>query len=347
MKTAEGTDHLSVVLITDFVDGGGYAAAQQHLHWLEAKGIHGRLLSAIDPIVENEKAIYFAPRIMSLKSNLRAMKAFRNLWIKEGKPRIISHGLRSAFLAFASTGRRPAFISHGYNEIADESWIKKAARRIVFSLATTWSSPACSVAPINLPGFEFIPWPSPALGVSRESARRYAESDATSGLLKVLWVGRLEFTQKRPDLLLEALRGFPEKVSCRMIGTGPAESELRAMATQYGIELEIINSADVELEMQRCHVLVLLSNFEGVPFVLQEALARGVPVITSPLPGNQWLCGSAPLYASSVNEVSAHLQKVTHASERKRLSHLSRARWGEVAPIFQDTQRRAVAMARS
>ena len=104
----------------------------------------------------------------------------------------------------------------------------------------------------------------------------------------VLGVGRLA-PQKDFSLLLRAFAAMRAKTDCRLviIGEGPERARLEALATELGV------SADVELPgfrtnpysyMARASLFVLSSRYEGLPNVLIEAQACGVPVLATDCP---------------------------------------------------------------
>ena len=106
----------------------------------------------------------------------------------------------------------------------------------------------------------------------------------------VLFVGRL-VEGKRPGDALEAvaeLRASVPGVSLYFCGDGPLAGTLRGQAVEHGIEDSVTFLGHVPHgEMPRVYrsadVLVLPSRAEGFPRTVIEALASGVPVVTSDL----------------------------------------------------------------
>jgi len=106
-----------------------------------------------------------------------------------------------------------------------------------------------------------------------------------------LFVGSL-IALKNPDVLLRAFASVADLTALNLIfvGDGPLRPALEALAADLGI-------ADrVRFEGQRPHAaldayladaaaLVLPSSSEGMPMVVNEALASGTPVVASRLPG--------------------------------------------------------------
>ena len=108
---------------------------------------------------------------------------------------------------------------------------------------------------------------------------------------RVLWPGRL-VEQKDPMLTLAVLRLLKQRsvgLTLHVVGDGPLEHEVRSRAHELGVA-GMIAWHPSSLEMARwyrsCDVLLMTSVFEGVPYVIYEALAMGMPVVAPALPGN-------------------------------------------------------------
>lgn len=106
--------------------------------------------------------------------------------------------------------------------------------------------------------------------------------DHRSGLL---YVGRLA-QEKRVDLLLTAFSKCPNLKSetLTIAGDGPLMPELQQLSRDLGTDdrVKFLGSVDNVSElMQKCRLLVLCSEKEGLPTVLIEALSNGCEVISS------------------------------------------------------------------
>jgi glycosyltransferase involved in cell wall biosynthesis len=107
-------------------------------------------------------------------------------------------------------------------------------------------------------------------------------------------VGRL-MAHKRVDMLLEAVAllhsdGVP--VTCRVIGDGPERLNLYAHARALGIDHaidfrhDVREQKDVYALMKAAKVFVFPSAREGFGIAVLEALACGLPVVTTSAPDN-------------------------------------------------------------
>jgi len=108
---------------------------------------------------------------------------------------------------------------------------------------------------------------------------------------KILYVGSL-IPRKAVDVLIAAHgilqhRGYP--VACAIVGSGPAEAALRRLAKEGGVDEPMFAGPSPHMLiphwLKAADVLVLPSRSEGRGMVLVEAMALGVPVVASDIPG--------------------------------------------------------------
>lgn len=118
----------------------------------------------------------------------------------------------------------------------------------------------------------------------------YPAEEATN----LVVVGRL-MAHKRVDMLLEAvallhMEGVP--VTCRVIGDGPERLSLHSHARKLGIDHaidfrhDVGEQKDVYALMKAAKVFVFPSAREGFGIAVLEALACGLPVVTTSAPDN-------------------------------------------------------------
>jgi glycosyltransferase involved in cell wall biosynthesis len=103
-------------------------------------------------------------------------------------------------------------------------------------------------------------------------------------------IGRMTF-QKAQEILLEAFGMLNRKfqnVRLVLMGSGENEKQLRDFVESHGLQNTVIFKGyvkDIYNEMKNLNMLVLTSRFEGTPYVIFEAMALGVPVVTSDVGG--------------------------------------------------------------
>lgn len=111
------------------------------------------------------------------------------------------------------------------------------------------------------------------------------------GVSRILWPGRL-VRDKDPMLTLEVIKRARElgaEFVLDIVGDGHMKETVRARAEELGVA-DVIRWHPPSQEMPRWYrsadLLLMTSLFEGVPLVIYEALAMGVPVVAPALPGN-------------------------------------------------------------
>jgi glycosyltransferase involved in cell wall biosynthesis len=107
---------------------------------------------------------------------------------------------------------------------------------------------------------------------------------------RLLFVGRLSI-QKNLPLFLHALDGISEQFETTLVGDGELEGQLKCLAA----ELRLLNvrfhgradGAELRNLYRNADVFVLPSQWEGMPLVLLEALAMGLPIVATDITGNR------------------------------------------------------------
>lgn len=106
---------------------------------------------------------------------------------------------------------------------------------------------------------------------------------------EVLAVGRYAY-QKGFDLLLQAWAAVCREVSgwtLRIVGDGELRDELQQMVARLGVGDSVIlarQSSDVQSLYRRAAIYVMSSRYEGLPMVLLEAQAAGLPIVSFACP---------------------------------------------------------------
>jgi len=102
---------------------------------------------------------------------------------------------------------------------------------------------------------------------------------------RLLWVGRFEPT-KDPLLAIRAIAELPEDYRLTMLGGGALIDEARQLAKDLGIadRVDIVGSVakqEVAEYLRANELLLMTSHHEGFPRAVVEALASGLPVVTT------------------------------------------------------------------
>jgi glycosyltransferase involved in cell wall biosynthesis len=94
--------------------------------------------------------------------------------------------------------------------------------------------------------------------------------------------------QKRLDRLLRVVARLPDAVRCIVAGDGPDGPDLRELARSLGVEDRVRflgHREDVGDVLDALDLFLLTSDREGMSNSMLEALAAGVPVVSTPVSG--------------------------------------------------------------
>ena len=137
---------------------------------------------------------------------------------------------------------------------------------------------------------------------------------------KFLAVGRFSRLHKGFDLLIEGFRIFAEKEqewTLDIVGEGVEEPMYRELIKKYKLEDRIHIypfTNQIQKYYSEAQVYVLSSRWEGFGLVLVEAMAHGLPVISSDLPTSREIMGDFGMYFSigDVNGMARQMEQATN-----------------------------------
>lgn len=113
--------------------------------------------------------------------------------------------------------------------------------------------------------------------------------DRQSGTFRLMYAGRLVEKQKRISRVAKmfclAAQTFPD-VECVIYGHGPDHEQAKQVVSSMNADGRVklagrVDSDKMVLEMARNHVAVLLSEYEGLPLSLLEAMGQGLVPLCS------------------------------------------------------------------
>ena len=146
-------------------------------------------------------------------------------------------------------------------------------------------------------------------------------SEVSSGTSKrFLAVGRFSHQHKGFDLLIKAFSIFAknnQEWQLYIVGEGPEEKLYRELIKEYHLEERVTIhpfTNNVQSYYSNAQIYVLSSRWEGFGLVLVEAMAHGLPVISSDLPTSLEIMGDFGLYFKNGNieDLAQRLEEATH-----------------------------------
>lgn len=141
----------------------------------------------------------------------------------------------------------------------------------------------------------------------------------------VLFVGNL-LPIKDPVFLVHAIARMKLPPLLVIVGDGPLESEIRSLSANLGISDRVLlvgrqSPETIALYMQAADLLCLSSRNEGLPNVILEAFASGLPVVAADVGGVSEVV-SHPFLGSLVSH--GHVEEFSKAIETRLLEPADR-----------------------
>ncbi|MBO0982870.1 glycosyltransferase [Rathayibacter sp. SD072] len=200
-----------------------------------------------------------------------------------------AHQRRQALLAhLVGTVRRVPVVEHAHTDLPtrDHRFLSYRSRRV---FAVSDSIRTMVVTDFHRPASRVVATGNAPAHLSTESS---AAADFAAEPLRILGIGRLT-EQKDPERFISAVEHLAarRRVVGRWVGDGPLEERLRERVRAAGIVELAGASADIVGELDRAHLLLSTSKWEGTPLVLLEAMARGRPVVATAVGGVPALLG--------------------------------------------------------
>jgi glycosyltransferase involved in cell wall biosynthesis len=195
-----------------------------------------------------------------------------------------------------------SFTIHGFQDFVDEAVarldLKAASASFVICVSDFTKSQLCRVAdPLYWERFRVV-----RCGIDLD-AFPLRKPRPMRAVPRIVILGRLS-PEKGHGVLLDAVALLAREgvaVEVEIIGDGPFADAIRRQETALGIEGRVIHSGELLAEkvarrLADADIFCMASFSEGLPISLMEAMAVGVPVVTT------WISGIPEL---AVNEVTA------------------------------------------
>lgn len=233
-----------------------------------------------------EKCISFTPVEQLCPKELKRV-------INEQKPDLIhAHDMRAAFVV-SQVNKDIPFVCHIHNNAYDSRRITPKA--IAFLFAAMRSKHTFWVSDSAMNGYVFRKL------IQKKSSILYNILDITELIQKVnkdpnsydydiVYLGRLS-KEKNPlrfvNIMKEVIDRCPS-ATLGVIGNGSLENNIRDCISEYGLENNIIMLGFQQNPLkilEDSKVMIMTSLWEGLPMCALEALALGVPIVSTPTDG--------------------------------------------------------------
>ena len=221
---------------------------------------------------------------------------------------IHAHDMRASFVVSHSNGRTP-FISHIHNNAFDSRGI--SLKSIAYLFTGLKAKHIFWVSESSYKGYKFSCFLNKKSSIlynviDVEGLYKKMQEDNNAYQYDIIYLGRLSY-EKNPQRLIKVLEGIirqkPE-IRIAVVGTGELEKGIKQLAKELKIDKNIDFLGFISNPLKILHdskVMIMTSRWEGTPMCALEAMALGVPIVSTPVDGlrklivngkNGFLCDS-------------------------------------------------------
>ena len=213
--------------------------------------------------------------------------------LKEYNPDVIhAHDMRASFVVAKTTKKIP-LISHIHNNAFNSRGV--SLKSIAYLLAGVRAKHIFWVSESSFKGYKFhniFKKKSSVLYnvIDVDTLYKKMEQDKNEYNYDVVYVGRLTYP-KNPERLIKVLaKVIQEKPDCKVaiVGTGELEEEVKNLAKELQIDknIDFLGFLSNPLKiMKDSKVMLMTSRWEGTPMCALEAMALGLPIVSTPTDG--------------------------------------------------------------
>ena len=213
--------------------------------------------------------------------------------IKENEPDVVyAHDMKASFVVACACGNIP-MISHIHNNAFSSR--KLSLKSVAYYCAAIKAKHIFWVSQSAYEGYAFQKTIASKSSILRnvidvEALYDKMKADKSQYPYDVVFLGRLSY-EKNPQRLIEVFHIVAEKEPAAkfgIIGSGALEDELTALVKEYDIEQNVSFLGFQKNPTKILHdakVMVMTSRWEGTPMCALEAMALGVPIVSTPTDG--------------------------------------------------------------
>ena len=219
--------------------------------------------------------------------------------IRQEKPDVIhAHDMRASLMAALTCGNIPV-INHIHNNAYDSRGL--SVKSLAYILAAIRAKHILWVSRSSYEGYLFHKLFGKKSSVlyniiNVNTVREKCARDENTYDYDAIYIGRLTY-QKDPQRLMHLCRRLADKkphIRIAIVGSGELGGETKALCRELGLESNVFFLGFQSNPMKILHdsrVMLLTSRWEGTPMCALEALALGVPVVSTPTDGMVDLIG--------------------------------------------------------
>lgn len=287
--------------------------------------------------------VHHLPQLNNSLSPLRLLMAVRGLLrlLKQQRPDLIhAHSAVAgvvARLAGRMAGVPVVYTVHGFGFKPEVPRLQRQVARLAEMALAPLTGHMICVSEFERELARQLPLPAGRLSVITNAVPDSPErAQPAHEPARLVMVARLA-APKRPDLLLQALALLRERlrheVPATLIGSGPGLDALRQQASQLGLLAVDLTGdvTDVPQRLAQHAIFVLMSDHEGLPMSIIEAMRAGLAIVASDLPGIRELVTHDQQGLLVPNQAGALADTLTRllgsAPLRTRLGNAARERY--------------------
>ena len=284
-----------------------------------------------------ERGVEFAPIKELSRAELRRV-------IAEVRPDVVhAHDMRASFVAALACKKIP-LISHIHNNAFDSRGL--SPKSLAFLYAAKKAKHIFWVSESAMNGYAFkksVAKKSDVLCniISIDALYKKMRSDEKEYSYDLAYVGRLTYPKNPQRLMAVAakLRELKSDVKIAVVGNGDLEEETKALCREYGLEgnVDFLGFCSNPLKiLYSARAMVMVSRWEGTPMCALEAMALGVPIVSTPVDGLKVLIddGENGYLSDDDSEIAEKLFSIiSDASLRARMSEYTLKKAKEINDV--------------
>jgi glycosyltransferase involved in cell wall biosynthesis len=245
------------------------------------------------------KPIQSMRRNVNFCRDLRALKELKQALAEYNPDLISTHTSKAGMLgrlASVDLGIPSIFTAHGWSFADGINSIVRAGRIGLEKIAARWCERIITVSEADRElGLRFHVCPADQIMTIHNGMPELQQplrADPSRSPVRIVMVARFE-QQKDHETLLTALGGLKHLPwELELIGGGPNEDKVKSIAGSLGIAERVQFPGavtDVSDRLARAQIFALISNWEGLPRSIIEAMRAGLPVVASDVGGTREL----------------------------------------------------------